>query len=122
MNHLPDRRLATLLVIPTLLAACVSEPIIDTKGVNMAQYRQDKAECTAYAEQVKVGQKAAGHAAVGAAVGAAIGAAIGNSGDAASGAGVGATTGALKGGDRGFAERERVVHACLRNRGYAVLN
>ena len=105
-----------------LLVACVSEPIVDTKGVNMAQYEQDKAECTAFADQVQVTHKAAGHAAVGAAVGAAIGAALGNSSDAARGAGAGAATGALEGGDRGFQERERVVGNCLRNRGYAVLN
>ena len=39
-----------------LITACVShpEPIIDTKGVNMASYNQDLEECTEYGEQVKI--------------------------------------------------------------------
>ncbi len=111
-----------LLLTATLLAACASDPIIDPKGVNTAKYRQDLAECRVIADQVKVGQKAAGSAVAGAVVGAAVGAAVGNSNTAQRAAGAGATVGAAKGAGRGVNERERVVRNCLRGRGYQVLN
>jgi len=110
------------LFAPLLFAACASDPIIDPKGVNTAQYRQDLAECRAIADQVKVGQKAAGSAVAGAVVGAAVGAAVGNSDTAQRAAGAGAAVGAAKGTGRGLSERERVVRNCLRGRGYSVLN
>ena len=104
-------------------AACAQrQPIIDTKGVNMAQYRQDLAECEVYADQVRVGQRAAGGAAVGAVVGAAVGAAVSDSDAAKRGAGAGAIVGATKGTGRAVGEQQQVVRNCLRNRGYAVLN
>lgn len=119
--NMPTKHL-TILLFPALLAACASEPIIDPKGVNTAQYRQDLAECQAIADQVKVGQKAAGSAVAGAVVGAAVGAAVGNSNTAQRAAGAGATVGAAKGAGRGVNERQRVVRNCLRGRGYQVLN
>lgn len=107
-------------ILAITLSACAShKPIVDTKGVNMALYEQDLAECTEYAEEVESGEKVAKSAAVGAAVGAAIGAVFGNAGD-------GAATGAIDGGTHGGldADREKaaVVKRCLRGRGYRVLN
>lgn len=111
-----------LLALPILVAACAQQPIIDSKGVNMAQYEHDKAECSAYADQVQITRQAAGGAVAGAVVGAVIGAAVGNSDTAQRGAGAGATVGAAKGTGRAIHEKRRVAHNCLRNRGYAVLN
>ena len=108
------------LIMILLQTGCAShKPIVDTKGVNMAQYEHDLEECTEYAQQVDTGQKVARSAAVGAAVGAAIGAVFGNAGD-------GATSGAIDGGASGGLdadhEKARVVKNCLRGRGYRVLN
>jgi outer membrane lipoprotein SlyB len=113
----------TLLTLCLFTSGCAGKQIIvDTKGVNMAQYNQDLNECTAYAEQVNVGRQAAGRALAGAAVGAAIGAAVGNSDTAQRGAGVGAIAGGAKGTGSAQREKQVVVRNCLRNRGYAVLN
>ena len=111
-----------IVLLPAVLAACASEPIIDPKGVNTVQYRQDLADCRAIADQVAVGKQAAGSAVAGAVVGAAVGAAVGNSDTAQRAAGAGAAVGAAKGTGRGLNERERVVRNCLRGRGYNVLN
>ena len=96
--------------------------IIDTKGVDMYQYREDVEECSSYATQVPVAEKAAKTAAGGAVLGGVVGAIIGDSSAVKKGAGVGAVTGAVKGTSSGYRERERVVKNCLRGRGYRVLN
>lgn len=116
------RQQLALFTLPLLLTACASQPIVDTKGVNMIQYQQDLAECETYAQQVQVAGKAATGAVAGAVVGAVVGAAVGNSGTAGRAAGAGAAVGASKGTGRGLHEKQRVVHNCLRNRGYSVLN
>ena len=70
----PYRTIALLLVLA--VAGCsgnANKPIVDMKGVNPYLYEEDLAECSEYADQVAVGQKAATGAAAGAAVGAAIG-------------------------------------------------
>ncbi len=105
-----------------LLAGCTTtdEIIIDKKGVNMTRYSHDLAECRAYSEEVKTGEKAVRGAASGAAVGGLVGAIA--SGDAARGAGVGAVTGGASGANQGAREEVRVVKQCLRGRGYRVLN
>ena len=113
---------SVLLMLTAALAACASDPIIDPKGVNTAQYNQDLAECRVLADQVATGKQAAGGAAAGAVVGAVVGAAVGNSDTAQRAAGAGATLGAAKGTGRAMNERERVVRNCLRGRGYNVLN
>lgn len=106
------------------LGGCTTtdEIIIDKKGVNMAAYEQDLAECRTYSEEVKTGEKAARGAASGAVVGGLIGAAVGNSRDAQRGAGAGAVTGAARGVSEGSREEVQVVKQCLRGRGYRVLN
>lgn len=97
-------------------------PIVDTKGVNMADYNRDLTECQAYADDVQTAQKAASSAVAGAAVGGAIGAIVGNSNTAARGAGIGAVGGGARGLGDGIRERDRVVKRCLSGRGYRVLN
>jgi len=119
-------RVALLLVVLPLVSVVgcttTSEIIIDRKGVNMAHYETDLAECGEYAEEVAVAEKAAKGAASGAVIGGAVGAVVGNSSDVQRGAGVGAITGGAKGLSRGAQDKVRVVKICLRGRGYRVLN
>jgi outer membrane lipoprotein SlyB len=108
-----------------LLAGCTTtdEIIIDKKGVNMARYEADKAECKVYADEVRKGEKTARGAASGAVLGGVVGVIAGDSGDAAArGAGVGAVTGGARGASEGEREEVQVVKRCLRGRGYRVLN
>jgi hypothetical protein len=114
-------RLLIVLAAVTFLGACsgASGPIVDTKGVDMARYERDKAECEAYANQVSTGQAVGKGAAGGAVVGAAIGAITGNAGQ---GAGIGAVTGGAESARISDREKANVVRNCLRGRGYRVLN
>jgi uncharacterized protein YcfJ len=104
-----------------LVTACTTtdEIIIDKKGVDMARYEQDLAECRSYATEVKTGEKVAKGAASGAVVGGLIGAITG---DAAKSAGVGAVGGGAKGASEGERQEVQVVKNCLRGRGYRILN
>jgi hypothetical protein len=102
-----------------LLYSCASDPIIDPKGVNMAQYEKDKADCEQVAQQVNTAAKVGKSGAAGAAVGAAVGAIYG---DAGKGAAAGGVQGGAAGGLSADQEKARVVRNCLRNRGYTVLN
>lgn len=102
-----------------LLVACASDPIIDPKGVNMAQFEKDKTDCEQVAQQVNTAGKVGKSAGAGAAVGAAVGAIYG---DAGKGAAAGGVQGGAAGGLSADQEKARVVRNCLRNRGYKVLN
>ena len=121
-----SKRLLSALALSGLICtACTttSEIIIDRKGVDMARYAADLAECELYAEDVRSGEKAVRGAASGAVVGGAIGGIAGDSSEAAArGAGVGAVTGGARGLAEGERTRVRVVKQCLRGRGYRVLN
>jgi outer membrane lipoprotein SlyB len=124
MIRIPARYpLLALTVSVVLLAGCSanSQPIIDTKGVNMTVYEEDLAECTTYSEQVSVAEGAGKSAGVGAATGGAVGA-IAKGGNIGRGAGIGAVLGASRGGVKASGDKERVVKQCLRGRGYKVLN
>ncbi len=114
-------RTIAILLVGLAVAGCVShpEPIIDKKGVNMAQYEADLEDCEAYADQVRIEKGVAKGAAAGGAVGGATGAVVGNATD---GAAVGAITGAARSGQIGAREKRHVVYNCLRGRGYRVLN
>jgi hypothetical protein len=105
-----------------IVTGCSSStaPIIDTKGVDLAQYQQDLAECEAYQGQVNTGEGMAKGTAGGAAVGGAIGAIAG--GSAARGAGIGAVSGGAESARIADREKADVVKNCLRGRGYRVLN
>jgi hypothetical protein len=111
----------TVLLLALLLgAACASKkPIIDTAGVDMAQYERDLADCEQVATQVDTGGTAVKSAAAGAAVGAALGAIWGDVGASAAGGAVSGGAGGLLSADE---ETARVIKNCMRNRGYAVLN
>jgi hypothetical protein len=108
-------------LIAASASACASQPnpIIDTKGVDMAAYRRDLAECTKYAEEIHMAAGAAKGAAAGSAYGAAVGSIHGR---ASEGAGTGAISGAawsMLDADR---EKQQVVKRCVAGRGYHVLN
>ncbi|MDJ0929035.1 MAG: glycine zipper family protein [Gammaproteobacteria bacterium] len=111
-----------LVAVATLgLAACYGTPgpIIDTQGVNMAQYEQDLADCEVYRDEVNTAAGVAKGTAAGAAVGGATGAITGRPGEAA---GVGAIWGGARSAQLNDREKDRVVKNCLRGRGYRVLN
>ncbi len=121
MNHVKTS------IIVILISGCATYaspggPIVDMYGVNHEQYQYDRAQCAAYANEVRATEQAVRGAAVGAAVGGVLGAVIGDGRDAARGAGSGAVIGAAKGGIKGVQERSKVIRNCLRNRGYSVLN
>ena len=120
-------RQATVISLVFLLAAVAAcattdEIIIDKKGVSMASYEADLAECRAYSSEVKSAEKTARGAASGAVIGGAIGAITGGSSRAVEGAGVGAVTGGARGASEGERDEIQVVKNCLRGRGYRVLN
>ena len=73
--------------LAVLAAGCTAhpEPIVDTKGVNMAAYQRDLAECQEYAAQINPAAGVAKGAVAGAAVGAAVGAIGHDVGEAAAG-------------------------------------
>ena len=121
----------SLLTLLCLLAvtACSSiedltgnNPIIDSQGVNLAQYNADLRQCEAYAEQVAIAQKAGAGAVSGAVVGGVFGAVVGNSDTAKKGAGIGAVGGGARCLGQGIHEQERVIKRCLIGRGYSILN
>ena len=119
-----------LIVCTLLLASCASTyrgygysgVIIDEKGVDMAAFHSDLADCEKYASAVNKGGRVAGTAAEGAVVGGVIGAVF----DGGSGAAKGAATGGILSGARGARsaewEKKRVIRNCLRQRGYRILN
>ena len=120
-------RQATVISLVFLLAAVAActttdEIIIDKKGVSMASYEADLAECRPYSSEVKSAEKTARGAASGAVIGGAIGAITGGSSRAVEGAGVGAVTGGARGASEGERDEIQVVKNCLRGRGYRVLN
>ena len=108
--------LATLAV-----AGCTANtgPIIDTRGVNMAQYEEDLAQCSVYQDQVSIPTGMVKGAAAGGATGAATGVFTGDIGRSA---GVGAVLGSAASARDNDRIRQRVVKNCLRGRGYRVLN
>ncbi len=111
-----------LLAIAAVLASgCTAhpEPIIDTKGVNMAAYQRDLAECQQYAAQINPATGVAKGAVAGAAVGAAVGAIGHDIGEAAA---VGAVSGGASSALKADEDQQNVVKRCLSGRGYKVLN
>ena len=120
----PMRRINHCITVAGILlvvgCASQSKPIIDTAGVDMAQYDQDVAECEDVAQQVD--SKAGSSAARGGVIGGVIGAIVGDSSTALKSAGVGAVMGGAKGDSATQKERAKVVKNCLRNRGYQILN
>ena len=128
MKHLP-----TMLCF-FLISGCIStqsdsiftpgsgKPIVDTKGVNMAQYELDLKECSTFSEDISTGKSIAKGVATGAAVGAVIEAITDNARSRRDAIEVGAVSGGAKSGIRAVQEKEQIVRRCLRGRGYKVLN
>ncbi len=124
------RFVASLLFIT--LSGCVSntsssifegsKPIIDTKGVNMAQYEVDLEECSSFSENISTGKSIAKGTATGAAVGAIIEAITDDSKSRRDALEVGAVSGGAQSGIRAVREKEQIIRRCLRGRGYQVLN
>jgi len=116
----PPRRVAPLFAL-ALVAGCAAHPgpIVDMKGVSVADYERDLAECEGYADQIRTSAGVVRGAAAGAAVGAATGAIVGNTGK---GAGLGAVSGGAESARLNEREKQRVVKNCMRGRGYRVLN
>jgi len=123
MKMYPSLVILSMLISLSLAGCARDRIIIDKKGVDMAAYDQDLAECRAYAEESEgAGAEAAKGAVGGAVVGGAIGAVVGNGRTAEKLGGVGAITGAVRGAARSRAEKLKIVKTCLSGRGYKVLN
>ena len=117
-----------------LLSGCIStqsgsiftpgsgKPIVDTKGVNMAQYELDLKECSTFSEDISTGKSIAKGAVTGAAVRAVIEAITDDERSWGDTFEVGAVSGGTKSGIRAVREKEQLVRRCLRGRGYKVLN
>ena len=128
MKHLP------YLLCFFLLSGCIAtqsdsifnpgsgKPIVDTKGVNMAQYELDLEECSTFSEDISTGKSIAKGVITGAAVGAVIEAIADNARSRRDAIEVGAVTGGTQSGIRAVQEKEQIVRRCLRGRGYKVLN
>lgn len=116
-----NRRIMTVCTSVIFMTACANtNPVIDTKGVDMRAYQADLAECQEYAELISAGEEAAKEAGLGAAFFWALSKVSG--GDDKASASVGAITGTSKGLREAAREKEQIVKNCLRGRGYRVLN
>lgn len=115
-----------MIVMPLLLlAACATtdrKPIIDTRGVDPAAYRVDLEECRSMTDQVDVGQQLFKEVILGAVIGGAFGFLTGSGDFTVRAAETGAIVGAGSGVATSIEERNAVLHNCLYNRGYIVLN
>ena len=128
MKHLP------YLLCFFLLSGCIAtqsdsifnpgsgKPIVDTKGVNMAQYELDLQECSTFTEDISTGKSIAKGAVTGGAVGAVIEAITDDERSWGDTFEVGAVSGGAKSGIRATRQKEQIVSRCLRGRGYKVLN
>lgn len=116
--------IASMIVI---LSSCTTySPIVDTKGIDKAQYDTDLEECRAYADQVDATNEGVTNGAIGAVGGAAVGAILGAlGGDAGAGAAMGTAVGGLGGGGIGASKavdrQKTIINNCLKGRGYRIL-
>ena len=115
-------RIVTILALLVIQGCASNRYIVDTKGIDLAKYEQDLAECKAYRGQVDNTGAVARSAGAGAIVGAAIGAIVGDSDTAAEIGGAAAVQAGAGKAVEGEHEKDRVVKNCLRQRGYKVLN
>ena len=110
-----------LIPLIILITGCANDPIVDRRGHNEAKYQKDLAECRSYADEGSTVGEAAEHGAIGAVVGSVFGAVVGNSDSAQRGAGAGAVSGGTSGAVSAETRKERILHRCLKGRGYNVL-
>ncbi len=120
------RVIATATAVALVLGGCAGaqyRPIVDTQGVDMAQYANDLADCRDYAAQVHAADRVAAGAVAGAVVGTVIGALFGLRGQSlAQVAGTGAVAGGARGGVQAAQTQVDIVRNCMAGRGYRVLS
>ena len=117
------KKLIACLFFSITVVACASQsPVIDTKGVDMSNYKIELGECQEYADQISMGTETAIGAGIGAALGWAVSAAAGRSYDNDASAAVGAVTGGGSGMGDAAKSAATIIKNCLRGRGYRVLN
>ena len=116
-----NEKLITASVFSIFMTGCANtQPIIDTKGVDMSEYQSDLSECQQYAKQISQGKEATVDAGIGAAFGWALSKVGG--GDTKRGASLGAVTGGAMGLGDAAKSKEEIIRRCLRGRGYSILN
>jgi len=107
----------------TSISGCANDPIVDQRGVDLAQYRLDMAECHSYADQVDTGKEVAKQAGMTGLVGGVLAGAFEHGRGVRGveeGVGAGATIGAARGVGKATSRKERVMNQCMRARGYIV--
>ncbi len=112
-----DRVFLAAVMAASLSACSATVPVVDTDGIDQAQFQQDYARCQEFQKQAKAQWQSG--AMGGALVGGLLGAIDGDAG-----------AGALAGGVIGTAEsqgdyadrKDRIIRECLRQRGYKVLD
>lgn len=95
--------------------------LIDQKGIDMATYNSDYADCAALANQTDVGGRAAGSAAAGALIGALLGGMFCGRNCARDGAAAGMVSAGIGGAGSGVQEQQGALRRCLAGRGYRVI-
>lgn len=111
----------TITALSLFVIGCANtQPIVDTKGVDMREYAVDLSECQQYAKQIHAGKDAAVDAGIGAAFGWALAKAADR--NTKKGVRIGAVTGGAKGLGNAARSKEEIIRRCLRGRGYNVLH
>ena len=113
-----------------LLASCVSNDvsekndvaIIDTRGVDMAVYRNDFLDCSSFSKNIDVTERTIEEGALSGVTGAGVGAILGGKEGAKKIGGSAGILGAVEGNIEARYEQSKIVKNCLRGRGYKVLN
>ncbi len=117
----------TAIITALALTACASvpttyRPIIDTQGVNPAQYEQDVAECQQFARQIDAEKATAANAVAGAIFATALGALLGLRGrNLAQVAAAGAVVQGTHGAAYANMTQAQIINQCMLGRGYKVL-
>jgi hypothetical protein len=120
-------RIIAAAVAVAMLAGCATapvtyRPIIDPAFGDMARYEESLGECQRFADQVRVGERAAAGAIAGAIFGVALGVMFGLRGQAlAQVAGAGAVAAGSNTAAYAGLSQVQIVQRCMSNRGYAVL-
>ena len=110
-----------LILLVVFISGCTDGPVADNRGRSDAQYKEDLADCRAYAKKANTGDKAAEKAAVGLAVGGVFGMVIGNRDSAQKAAGVGAVSDEISDAAKAEEREQNILHRCLKSRGYKIL-
>ena len=96
--------------------------IIDTRGVDMAVYRNDFLDCSSFSKNIDVTERTIEEGALSGVTGAAVGAVLGGKKGAKKIGGSAGILGAVEGNIEARYEQSKIIKNCLRGRGYKVLN